>query len=153
MNRKHWLTICGVAVCFLLAVAIPEPEIHAHACGLAEAALSLSPPERPAPIISRQIAMTVTAYCPCAKCCGRWADGFTASGKPVTANGGKFCAADRSIPFGTMISIPGYNGGKPVPVLDRGGAIKGNRIDVYYDSHSEALRWGRQTLTVTIYKE
>jgi len=41
---------------------------------------------------------TVTAYCPCARCCGSWADGITASGRPVTANGGRFVAAPRGFP-------------------------------------------------------
>ena len=91
--------------------------------------------------------MTVTAYCPCRRCCGVFADGITASGKPVTTNGGKFCAADKSIPFGTMIEIPGYG---TVPVLDRGGAIKGSAIDVFFPSHKAALQWGRRTLLVTM---
>ncbi len=89
----------------------------------------------------------VTAYCPCEKCCLGFSDGITASGKPVTANGGRFVAADKSIPFGTMIIIPGYG---TVPVLDRGGAIKGDKFDVFFPSHQEALNWGRQTLWVTI---
>jgi len=93
--------------------------------------------------------MIVTAYCPCEKCCGRWADGVTASGRPVTFNGGRFVAADRSVPFGTMIHVPGYG---TVPVLDRGGAIRGNRLDVFFPDHTQALKWGRRTLTVTIYQ-
>jgi len=92
----------------------------------------------------------VTAYCPCEKCCGRWADGYTASGKPVSANNGLFVAADKRIPFGTMVAIPGYAEGKPVPVLDRGGAIKGNRLDVFFPTHQAALNWDRKTLTVEI---
>jgi len=104
------------------------------------------------------VSYTVTAYCPCRKCCGKWADGITASGKPVTANGGFFVAADRSIPFGTMVAIPGYAAGKPVPVLDRGGAIKDGKLDVFLpDSpqlgltgHQRAIQWGRQTLIVEI---
>ncbi|MDD4888891.1 MAG: 3D domain-containing protein [Phycisphaerae bacterium] len=94
--------------------------------------------------------MRVTAYCPCAKCCGAWSDGITASGEPVTANGGRFCAADKSIPFGTMLDIPGYG---TVPVLDRGGAIKGDRIDVFFPSHQEALAWGVRWLDVGIRTE
>jgi len=92
----------------------------------------------------------VTAYCPCKICCGPRARGITASGKPVTANGGLFVAADKSVPFGTQISIPGYNGGKPVPVLDRGGAIRGNRLDVYVPTHRTALIWGRQQLVCEV---
>jgi len=94
--------------------------------------------------------MRVTAYCPCVKCCGRWADGITASGKPVTANGGRFVAADRSLPFGTLVRVPGYADGEPVPVLDRGGAIRNDRLDVFFPSHDEALEWGVRWLDVQI---
>ncbi|MFP4105563.1 MAG: 3D domain-containing protein [Phycisphaerae bacterium] len=96
--------------------------------------------------------MRVTGYCPCRRCCGRHADGITASGKNIYAHGSKFVAADtRLLPFGTRISIPGYNGGAPVPVYDRGGKIKGNRLDLFYLSHHTARRWGVQYLDVTVY--
>lgn len=95
---------------------------------------------------------TVTAYCPCKKCCGRFADGVTASGDPVTVNGGKFVAADPSIPLRTFVSVDGYNGGRPVPVLDRGGAIKGRRIDCFFPTHKEALEFGiRRGVEVRIF--
>jgi 3D (Asp-Asp-Asp) domain-containing protein len=94
--------------------------------------------------------MLVTAFCSGKCCCSAHACGLTASGFPVTVNGGCFVAADRSIPFGTWVSVPGYNDGKPVPVLDRGGAIKGNRLDVYFPDHQMALKWGRQMLKVQI---
>jgi len=87
----------------------------------------------------------VSAYCPCERCCGEFADGITASGQPAE---GFFVAASPEIPFGTLLSIPGYNNGLPVPVLDRGGAIKGNKIDVFFPTHSEALQWGRQYLNI-----
>ena len=81
----------------------------------------------------------VTAYCPCPLCCGIHADGVTASGTradhPLVAAPGRF-------PFGTLIQIPGYAGGRWVRVEDRGGAIKGNRLDVFFPTHAEALRWG-----------
>jgi len=97
---------------------------------------------------AEQIEMEITAYCPCEKCCGDWADGFFADGSPV---GGKAIAADTSIyPFGTVFSVPGYG---VATVKDRGGAIKGNRLDLYFDTHQEALNWGRRTLTVEITKE
>jgi 3D (Asp-Asp-Asp) domain-containing protein len=92
----------------------------------------------------------VSAYCAGKCCCGPKARGVTASGKPVSANDGAFAAADRAVPFNTQISIPGYNGGKPVPVLDRGGAIRGNRLDVFFLSHRTALNWGRKTLTCEV---
>ena len=98
----------------------------------------------------KTIEMEVTAYCPCTKCCGPKAQGITASGKNVHYNDGKFVAADKKFAFGTKLIIPGYSGGKTVEVLDRGGAIKGNKLDVYYPTHAEALKWGRQKLTVTV---
>ena len=88
----------------------------------------------------------VTAYCPCSKCCGKWSDGITASGH-VIKPGDKFVAAPPGYSFGTVIEIPGY--GK-VEVLDRGGAIKGNRLDCYFDTHQEALNWGVKMLKVRI---
>jgi 3D (Asp-Asp-Asp) domain-containing protein len=98
----------------------------------------------------RTIDMEVTAYCPCTKCCGSQAQGITASGKHVSHNDGQFVAADKRFAFGTKLIVPGYAGGKIVEVQDRGGAIKGNKLDVYFPTHPEALKWGRQKLTVTV---
>ncbi len=98
------------------------------------------------------VEMLVTGYCPCRKCCGSFSDGKTASGKRINYNGGKFIAADTSLlPFGTMVSIPGYNGGRPVPVEDRGGRIKGRRLDLFFFSHHQARQWGARRIEVTIY--
>jgi 3D (Asp-Asp-Asp) domain-containing protein len=100
----------------------------------------------------RLVMMEVTAYCPCTRCCGPNAQGITASGKTVDYAGGRFVAADTSLlPFGTLVSISGYHDGQPVEVIDRGGAIKGNRLDVYFDSHDVARVWGRQTIPVIVY--
>lgn len=99
----------------------------------------------------RTLEMEVTAYCACPKCCGPNAQGLTASGKLVSYNNGEFVAADTSVlPFGTKLIIPGYASSTPVEVIDRGGAIKGNKLDVFYASHEEALKWGRQKISVTI---
>jgi 3D (Asp-Asp-Asp) domain-containing protein len=98
----------------------------------------------------RTIEMEVTAYCPCTKCCGSQAQGITASGKHVSHNEGQFVAADKRFAFGTKLIVPGYAGGKIVEVQDRGGAIKGDKLDVYFSTHAEALKWGRQKLTVTV---
>ncbi len=106
------------------------------------------PSRKPA---TRTIRMLVTAYCPCKKCCGKFSDNVTANGKSIYANRSMFVAADtRLLKFGTMISIPGYRGGRSVPVWDRGGKIKGRRIDVFYLSHSQARKWGRRHLDVKV---
>jgi len=106
-------------------------------------------PVRPA----RTITMTVTAYSPDAQSCGEFADGITASGYSVKTNGMKLVAADTTlIPFGTKLSIPDYDDSNIVPVLDRGGAIKGNHLDALFSTHEEALQWGVRELDVTIWE-
>jgi 3D (Asp-Asp-Asp) domain-containing protein len=98
-------------------------------------------------LLFEPIQVEATAYCGCEVCCGDWADGVTASGH-VIQEGDKFIACDKSIPFGTMFIIPGYNDGKPTPNLDRGGAITKGHIDLYFDTHQDALDWGRKTITI-----
>ncbi|MCK4871653.1 MAG: 3D domain-containing protein [Phycisphaerales bacterium] len=101
----------------------------------------------------KTLTMIVTAYSPDSRSCGNFADGITASGYSVWTNGMKLAAADTSIlPFGSLITVPGYDGDNVVPVLDRGGAIKGNRLDMLYPTHEIARQWGRQKLTVTVWE-
>jgi 3D (Asp-Asp-Asp) domain-containing protein len=95
------------------------------------------------------IEMRVTAYCPCPKCCGEYSDGVTACGHEIQP-GDTFVAADRRYSFGTEMLIPGYSSSQPVKVLDRGGAIKGNRLDVFFATHQEALEWGVKYLEVNV---
>lgn len=85
----------------------------------------------------------VTAYCSCAKCCGK-TNGITAMGTHATA--GRTVAASSQFAFGTKLNINGHI----YTVEDRGGAIKGNKIDVYMNSHAEALAWGVKYLTVNV---
>ena len=88
-----------------------------------------------------------TAYCECSKCCGKWADGKTASG--TTATAGRTIAVDPSvIPLGSIVII----NGKSYIAEDTGSAIKGKKIDIYYDSHSAANQWGRRTVEVYLVK-
>jgi 3D (Asp-Asp-Asp) domain-containing protein len=102
----------------------------------------------------RTMLMEVTAYCACKKCCGPRAQGITASGKRVNFNGGRFVAADpKVLKFHTKLLIPGYANGQPVQVIDKGGAIKGNKLDVFFASHEVARQWGRQKLTVTVIED
>ena len=105
----------------------------------------------PAAPNGRVLLMEVTAYCPCKKCCGPRAQGITASGRPVSHNGGRFVAADTKVlAFNTRLLIPGYADGAAVPVIDRGGAIKGRKLDVYFPTHEQARQWGRRWVPVTV---
>ena len=85
----------------------------------------------------------ITAYCPCAKCCGKQT-GITASGTRATA--GRTIAASSQFSFGTKLLI----NGNVYIVEDRGGAIKGNKIDIYMNTHAEALAWGVKYLPVQV---
>ena len=85
----------------------------------------------------------ITAYCSCSKCCGK-TSGRTASGTRATA--GRTVAAPAKFAFGTKLNI----GGHVYTVEDRGGAITGNRIDIYVSSHAAALQWGVRYLPVSV---
>lgn len=86
-----------------------------------------------------------TGYCACMSCCGK-TNGITASGALAQAN--HTIAADtRVLPFGTQVVMDG----KVYTVEDRGGAIKGNRIDIYFASHQDALIYGKRYVKVYRY--
>lgn len=94
----------------------------------------------------------ITAYCPCEKCCGIWAKNrpngvvYTASGE--VAQEGVTVAADWDVyPAGTVLYIEGM--GEYI-VQDVGGAVNGNHIDVYFDTHEEAVNFGKQTAFVEV---
>ncbi len=106
-------------------------------------------PVRPA----KTITMVVTAYTPDEISCGDSADGITSSNHSVYTNAMRLVAADsRVLPLGSMVSVPGYAQGSIVPVLDRGGKIKGNRLDVLYADNPTARKWGKKTLKVTVWE-
>jgi len=109
----------------------------------------------------RVVHMKCTAYTAGEESCGIWAKiGYDKEGYRITASGhrirkgDRFCAADKRFKFGTMIDIPGYG---LVSIEDRGGSIKNNRLDVFFDdgegmtAYQRAMNFGVQYLDVTIY--
>ena len=115
------------------------------------------------------VVMETTAYCACKKCCGwkrkygcflgpavyaggprkgeRKKVGITADGSK--AKNGTIAADTRRYAFGTIMYVPGYGWGE---VHDKGSAIKGNRLDLFFSSHKKALEWGRRTVKVRVYR-
>lgn len=84
----------------------------------------------------------ITHYCACEKCCGKWADGITATG--TTATEGRTIAVDPSvIPFGSEVAVF-YDDGRICyySAEDSGSEIRGNEIDVFVDDHSRANELG-----------
>lgn len=114
--------------------------------------------EEPNEVPSETLTVVATAYCPCVSCCGEWSSQHpsrvgtdyaqrTYSGTiPVE---GRTIATDPTvIPTGSRVLI----GDHEYIAEDVGGAIKGNHIDIYFDSHQEALEWGRQTVEVIVFE-
>lgn len=93
-----------------------------------------------------------SAYCSCAKCCGK-TNGITASG--AKASQWYTVAAGKGYKLGTVIYIPALkdkpNGGWFV-VQDRGGAISNSKLDVYMGSHSAAIQYGRRNVEAYVYE-
>ena len=86
----------------------------------------------------------LTAYCGCWECSGEWGNG-TATG--TVAQPDYTIAVDPDvIPYGTMVCV----GDKVYCAEDCGGAINGNRIDVYHETHAEAVEFGVQYADVFI---
>lgn len=80
----------------------------------------------------------VTAYCPCPICCGEYSNMVnptTASGAPAVE--GVTCAAPSNFEFGTELIVDGHT----YTVQDRGGAINGNHLDIYFSNHQAALNF------------
>ena len=93
----------------------------------------------------------LTAYCPCSKCCGKWANDASVKvgsiGVPLV-QGTSIAVDPKVIPYRSSVYIDGHE----YKAHDCGGAIKGNRIDVYFEDHSVALQFGVQYKEVFIWK-
>ena len=95
------------------------------------------PPPAPPPKGGRQMTVSSTGYC---------LKGTTATGIPV---GWGVIAVDPAvIPLGTRMFVPGYGEGV---AADTGSAVRGATIDVWFPTCSQALQWGRKTVTITLH--
>lgn len=74
--------------------------------------------------------------------------GVTASG--TKANQGRTIAMDKTIPFGTLVKIEGFD--EIFRVEDRGSKIKGNKVDVYFENVEDAIKFGKQKRKIFIIK-
>jgi 3D (Asp-Asp-Asp) domain-containing protein len=95
----------------------------------------------------RSLNVEATAYtADCEGCSGITANGTNLQEFPYA----KVIAVDPNvIPMGSVVYVPGY--GYAV-AADRGGAIKGNKIDLYMNDYSSAVNWGRKNVTITVMK-
>lgn len=79
---------------------------------------------------------TITAYCPCESCCGRWADGTTATGLP--AGPGIVAVDPEVIPLGSTVVIDGLK----YLAADTGSGVEGLHIDICMASHEDTVEYG-----------
>jgi 3D (Asp-Asp-Asp) domain-containing protein len=93
----------------------------------------------------RLLTVVATAYDPGPGSCGKYANGKTCNGK--RAGYGIIAVDPKQIPLGSKLYVPGYGYGI---AADVGSAIKGNRIDLGYNSRSGAIAWGKKTVKLTI---
>lgn len=160
--RIQWCIILILVVALIIAVtARPDAPVE-ETIEATNVTMSPAPPEpeptppepeptpQPEPELIELGEFRTTAYCTCVSCCGIWSDEHpsridtdyvqkTASGTIPTE--GRTVAADTDVlPFGTVVVIDGQE----YIVEDRGGAVKGNSIDIYFDSHEEAVEYGLQ---------
>ena len=90
----------------------------------------------------------ITAYCACESCCPGTSDGLTST--ETIATEGRTIAVDPNvIPLGSIVEINGVS----YVAEDIGGAIKNNRIDIFFNSHDDAREFGRQYLDVHIIRK
>lgn len=95
----------------------------------------------------RTLWVTATGYCPCNICNYPYGGQPSYLGHPLTHG---IAAVDPDIiAMGSSLYIPGY--GQAI-ASDQGNAIVGNRIDLCFATHQEALQWGIQKLAITIYE-
>lgn len=126
-----------VVCCFLLGWQLGRDAKDAKAADLPQMGEVMPQIRQQDAAQTKEQTFTVTAYCPCEKCCGAYANGYTATGAKATQ--GVTVAADPDVlPMGTEIELDGHT----YTVQDTGGAIAGNRLDLYFDSHEDALQWG-----------
>lgn len=98
------------------------------------------------------VLFTCTAYCTCQKCCGQFSpevtgrEAHTATGTVPTQ--GRTIAVDPSvIPYGSRVSIEGMG---TYIAEDCGGGVKRDHIDIFFDTHEQAVAFGTKRLYVTI---
>lgn len=114
-----------------------------------------TPTPTPEPQITDLGTYTITGYCACEKCCGKWAknrsDGVV-FGAEGTALVSEISVANNNFDFGTRLFIDGWG---EVVVQDRTAKwvnekYNGKILDIYFDSHEQAVKFAKREMKVGI---
>lgn len=123
---------------------IEEPKIHVVARGTKPLYYTLKTPTGPV-LYTKKMTIEATAYYPGPESTGKFADGYTAIG--LRAGHGIIAVDPKVIPLRTRVYIPNY--GFAI-AGDVGGAIKGNIIDLCFETYREAIQFGRRKVDLYI---
>ncbi|WP_174733131.1 LysM peptidoglycan-binding and 3D domain-containing protein [Mesobacillus harenae] len=132
----------------LVANKIEKLDVETAPLVEAKPAVSSPAPAAEAPVqeeAAQKLSVQATAYTAFCEGCS----GTTATGVDLRANpDAKVVAVDPTvIPLGTKLYVEGYG---YATAADTGGAIRGNKIDVFIPNQDSALDWGRKQVNVTI---
>lgn len=151
--KIQWLLILALTVALAISV-ITRPSASVVEPIVEEPTTQVETPVESEPVCLGEF--RTTAYCTCVKCCGIWSSEHpsrvgtdcvqrTKSGTIPTA--GRTVSVDPDvIPLGTAIIIDGHE----YIAEDTGNAVKGNTLDIYFDSHEAAVEYGVQKKTIYI---
>lgn len=155
--KIQWLLILALTVALAISVitrpsaSVVEPIVEEPT---PQVETPVEPESTPEPVCLGEF--RTAAYCTCVKCCGIWSSEHpsrvgtdyvqrTKSGTIPTA--GRTVSVDPDvIPLGTAIIIDGHE----YIAEDTGNAVKGNTLDIYFDSHEAAVEYGVQKKTIYI---
>lgn len=162
--KPRFYIICLLLVALIVWAAVSIVDARCSAAYAEEkpeaAEPDPEPEQNPEPYEAEPVSLgefTITHYCSCPVCCGEWAENrptddngreivLTASG--ARAEAGRTIAVDPDIiPLGSTVII----NGQEYIAQDTGGAIQGNRIDIYCSSHEEAINLG--IITAEVFKD
>ncbi|WP_066314219.1 3D domain-containing protein [Bacillus sp. FJAT-29814] len=163
-KMKNWTKRFIMTCLFLLALIVTFQSItgikaQTFVTALANTIAQSEPASGSAPTLENSVdwskypkhTVTATGYTAGAESTGKNQGhpeyGITFSGVKVKRDLFSTIAADLTVyPIGTILFIPGYGYGV---VADKGGAIKGNKLDLYYETVEDVYRhWGKKTVDV-----
>jgi len=144
-NLATDLILAGESLAIKASAAKPKPKTSERVATKASSTAKTKPVSTPTNGSGRTLTMRATAYTAYCEGCS----GITANGTDIRSNPNlKVIAVDpRVIPLGSRVWVEGY--GEAI-AADTGGAIKGNKIDVFIPTEGQAIQWGVKTVTVKI---
>ena len=147
---KIWLKILALVflICAMIGSFVVGYKIGKDKAEIIVRYIESANEERELELVSLGLFET-SAYDACFKCCGKLPTnpkyGITATGTRATAN--RTIAVDPTvIPYGAEVVIDG----QIYIAEDTGGVIKGNKVDIYFNTHEEALQYGRRQVEVFV---